>query len=52
MIKCPNKNLSEWKELEETVPNMAYVIWNENNGYGIDKAPNGEPSILFQDLLK
>jgi len=30
---------------------MAYSIWNDNNGYGIDKAPNGEPSKLFSDLL-
>lgn len=52
MIKCPNKNLSEWKELESIVPNMAYVIWDKNNGYGIDKAPNGQPSILFESLLQ
>ena len=52
MITCPNKNLPEWKELEETVPELAYTIWDNNNGYGIDKAPNGEPSKLFSDLLQ
>lgn len=51
MYKCPNKNLPEWKELEKVVPEVAYTIWDMNNGHGIDKAPNGEPSILFQDLL-
>lgn len=52
MYKCPNKNLPEWKELERVVPEVAYTIWDMNNGYGIDKAPNGEPSMLFQNLLK
>lgn len=51
MYKCPNKNLPEWKELERVVPEVAYTIWDMNDGHGIDKAPNGEPSILFQDLL-
>lgn len=52
MIKCPNKNLPEWKELEKIVPDVAYTVWDMNNGHGIDKAPNGEPSILFQNLLE
>ena len=52
MIKCPNKNLSEWKEIERVLPDIKYTVWDLNNGHGIDKAPNGEPSILFQDLLK
>lgn len=51
MYKCPNKNLPDWKELERVVPEVAYTVWDLNNGHGIDKAPNGEPSILFQDLL-
>lgn len=51
MYKCPNKNLPEWKELERVVPEVAYTVWDLNNSHGIDKAPNGEPSILFQDLL-
>lgn len=51
MITCPNKNLQEWKELESTVPDMAYTIWDLNNGNGIDRSPNGEPSMLFQSLL-
>lgn len=29
----------------------AYYLISENNGYGLDKAPNGEPSKLFSDLL-
>ena len=39
MYKCPNKNLPEWKELEKVVPEVAYTIWDMNNGHGIDKAP-------------
>lgn len=31
--------------------NAAYYVLSENNGYGLDKAPNGEPSKLFSDLL-
>jgi hypothetical protein len=51
MYKCPNKNLPEWKELDKVVPEVAYTIWDMNNGHGIDKAPNGEPSILFDNLM-
>ena len=51
MITCPNKNLKEWQELEATVPDMAYTIWDLNNGNGIDRSPNGEPSMLFDSLL-
>lgn len=51
-IKCPNKNLPEWKELVDAVgENNAYYLWDQNNGYSLDKAPNGEPSKLFSDLL-
>lgn len=31
---------------------QAYAVWDQNGGYGIDKAPNGEPSILFETLLQ
>ena len=30
----------------------AYYVLSENNGYGLDKAPNGEPSKLFSDLVE
>lgn len=29
----------------------AYYVLSENNGYGLDKAPNGADSKLFSDLL-
>ena len=29
----------------------AYYVLSENNGYGLDKAPNGEPSKLYNDFL-
>ena len=53
---CPNlhnkqvaKEFGELKDLfgEDT----AYLLWSKNNGYNIDKAPNGADSILFQKLL-
>lgn len=55
-IICPNfKNEEVAKEFEElknaTSESAAYHIWSQNNGNGIDKAPNGEPSKLFSDLL-
>lgn len=31
---------------------QAYAIWDMNNGYSLDKAPNGEPSVLFARLLE
>lgn len=56
-IICPNlKNEEVAREFEElknaTSEAAAYHIWSLNNGNGIDKAPNGEPSKLFSDLLK
>lgn len=51
MIKCPNKNLPEWKELERLCPNTCYIVWDAFP-YGIDKAPNGADSRLFRDLLE
>ena len=51
-ISCPNKNLPQWKELVEVVgENKAYYLWDQNNGVGLDYAPNGQPSKLFSDLL-
>ena len=53
---CPNlhnkqvaKEFGELKDLfgEDT----AYLLCSKNNGYSIDKAPNGADSILFQNLL-
>lgn len=54
---CPNLNNKEVKqEFDELVANVgenaAYVIWSENDGNGIDKAPNGAQSKLFLDLLR
>ena len=31
---------------------MAYYLWSKNEGYSIDKAPDGEPSKLFQSHLE
>lgn len=53
---CPIMSIPEvardFNELKNAVGSTAaYDIWSKNNGNGIDKAPNGEPSILFQTLL-
>ena len=57
MIICPNlKNPDVAREFEElknaTSEAAAYHIWSLNNGNGIDKAPNGAESKLFQTLLE
>lgn len=54
---CPNLSNPEVKrEFEELVSvvgeAIAYDIWDQNNGNGIDKASNGKPSILFNSLLE
>lgn len=44
---------AEFDELVEILgEKQAYAVWDQNGGYGLDKAPNGEPSRLYQDLLK
>lgn len=53
---CPNLNdpvvARAFNELKEaTSEKTAYNIWSLNNGYGIDKAPNGAESVLFNSLL-
>lgn len=56
MTICPNLNnpdvAREFGELKDAIgEKAAYAVWSLNNGNAIDKAPNGEPSILFQSLL-
>lgn len=53
---CPNLHnkqvAQEYGELEDLFgPDTAHLLWSRNNGYSIDKAPNGADSILFQSLL-
>lgn len=54
---CPNLSNKQIKqEFEELInavgEDAAYYLWNKNNGYSLDKAPNGAESKLFSDLLK
>lgn len=54
---CPllsNPKVAEkFNQIKDVVGEVgAYDIWSKNNGNSIDMAPNGEPSILFQDLLE
>ena len=56
MIFCPNfSNKQVKQEFEELVQavgeDMAYLLWDRNNGYALDKAPNGADSRLFEELL-
>ena len=56
-IICPNMSnpdvAREFNELKAaTNERAAYAIWSLNNGNGIDKAPNGAESKLFNDLLE
>ena len=53
---CPNLHnkqvAQEYGELEDLFgPDTAHFLWSSNNGYSIDKAPNGADSILFGELL-
>lgn len=53
---CPNLSNKKIKqEFDELVSvlgeNIAYLIWDRSKGNGLELAPNGEPSILFQTLL-
>ena len=56
-VICPNMSnpdvAREFNELKAaTNERAAYAIWSLNNGNGIDKAPNGAESKLFNDLLE
>lgn len=53
---CPNlSNPQVKKEFNELVDifgeDVAYFLWDKNEGYGLDKAPSGEPSKLFLSHL-
>ena len=52
---CPNLSNPQVKdEFNELVSvlgeNAAYYVWEQNNGYSLDYAPNGAQSKLFQNL--
>ena len=55
-MKCLNINnpqiQSELNKLTSILgdANAAYAVLALNNGYGLDKAPNGQESKLFQDI--
>lgn len=52
MVKCPIKSLPEWKELVKAIgENEAYYVWDQNNGYSLDKASDGRPSSAFETIL-
>jgi len=50
---CPNINDPKYKELAKVLnDDLAHKIYNANKGNPIDMAPNGQPSILFNTLIK
>ena len=53
---CPNfSNKQVKKEFDELVDvfgeDTAYFLWDKNEGYSLDKAPNGADSSLFLSLM-
>lgn len=53
---CPNLSNKQVKqEFEELVnifgEDVAYFLWDKNNGYSLDRAPNGALSQLFSELM-
>ena len=59
MIKgafCPNfankQVKQDFDELTQVLgEDLAYYVWNKNNGNTLDKTPDGQKSQLFGDLL-
>lgn len=51
-MHCPNINLQEYKDLESAIGSArAHYLWDKNNGHSLDLTPNGEPSLLYKELL-
>jgi hypothetical protein len=55
-MSCPNLSIAsvkeEFDELKSVLNEpLAYLAWDRNNGYHLDKASNGEESELFNSLL-
>lgn len=53
---CPNLSNKKIKQEFDELTSLfgedaAYFLWDKNNGYSLDKAPNGADSILFKSLL-
>lgn len=57
-MQCLNLSNKEVKAAVDEVARVlgsedaAYYIISENNGHAVDKAPDGEPSQLFSDILQ
>lgn len=57
MIACPNLANKQVKQDFDKLKYLfgedtAYYFWNRNEGHGIEEAPTGAKSTLFQDLLE
>lgn len=56
MLFCPNLNDKQVKKEFDKLKSLfgediAYFLWNKNNGYNLDRYPNGQPSQLYQYIL-
>jgi len=52
MATCPSPGNPGFVKLKKVVSdNIAYALWNRNNGHPLDETPSGEPSILYRQLL-
>src|ERR1035437_9678632 len=50
---CPNKNDKQFKKMVEHLgDDLAYHIWHANNGHSIELTKEGEPSELYNSLMK
>jgi hypothetical protein len=53
-MNCPNRNTEDYKELVDALGSteMAHLVWDRNDGYPLDFAPDGSKSLLFDQLLE
>lgn len=56
MLFCPNFSNKSIKRSFDKLKKLfgedvAYFLWNKNNGYGLDRYPNGQPSQLYQAVI-
>lgn len=56
MLFCPNFSNKQIKKQFDRLKKLfgediAYFLWNKNNGYNLDRYPDGQPSQLYQTVL-
>ncbi len=52
MAICPSPRSEEFEKVKKVVgENVAYALWNRNNGHPINETPTGEHSVLYSQLI-